>query len=161
MDIEKAYRLGRAKMDEHGLQTWDLMFDSARSRFGCCFHHKKLITLSKCLTELNVEAHVLDTILHEIAHALVKDGHSKKWKQKALEIGCNGKRCYSDEVVQPASNYSATCSRCGFTYYRTRKTKSSTRYYVCTPCYRKDKVKVRLEFTRPVIQAGMTKAIAS
>lgn len=38
---------------------------------------------------------IKNTILHEIAHALVghKEGHNKVWKDKAIEIGCTGDRC--------------------------------------------------------------------
>ena len=93
MDVEKAYRLALAKVAEHGLANWDVMFDGARARFGCCYYHKKLITLSKVLVELNDEAEVLDTILHEIAHGLTPGGHTKAWRKTALAIGCNGKRC--------------------------------------------------------------------
>jgi hypothetical protein len=51
--------------------------DSAVRRFGTCRYSRKLITLSRQLIELNDQARVLDTILHEIAHALAgpKTGH--------------------------------------------------------------------------------------
>ena len=159
MDLEKAYRWARAKLDEHGLQNWDVMFDTARVRFGCCWHGKKLITLSKFLVELNNETEVHDTILHEIAHALVHDGHSQKWKQKALEIGCNGKRCYGGSVKQLPPEYSAVCSECGKVYEQYRKV-SAHRDSLCRPCFYKGK-HVRLHFVKRTLQTGLTKAIAS
>ena len=44
-----------------------------------------------------------DTILHEIAHALVGpgNGHNLKWKKKAKEIGCTGKIYHENEFATP------------------------------------------------------------
>ena len=66
--------------------------------------------------------HVIDTLLHEIAHALVghKHGHDAVWRRKALQIGCNGKRCYSEdsfkeegkELLVKQSKYTLTCPTC-------------------------------------------------
>ena len=41
--------------------------------------------------------HITDTILHEIAHALVgpRHGHNAIWRQKAREIGCTAMRCHN------------------------------------------------------------------
>lgn len=147
MNVDRAYRLAREKLDEHGLQNWGLIFDGAKSRFGCCWHGKQLITLSKALVELNDEINVMDTILHEIAHALVssRHGHDRVWRQKALAIGCNGKRCYGQEVVKPASRYMAKCDSCGFVYTRDRRIPYGYRYY-CTECYRHHGRKSVLDF---------------
>ena len=40
---------------------------------------------------------VKDTLLHEIAHALVgsQHQHNTTWRDKAIEIGCKGNRCVS------------------------------------------------------------------
>jgi predicted SprT family Zn-dependent metalloprotease len=118
MDLDGAYRYAKDKLAEYGLHDWDVMYDDAKSRFGCCKYHKKLITLSRPLTELNNEGHVFDTVLHEIAHALVGPGHghSLVWKQKALDIGCNGQRCFGFDVTVPTSKYVATCG-CGRVYH--------------------------------------------
>ena len=137
MNLERAYRLARAKMDERGLQKWDVMFDRSKTRFGCCWHYKKLITLSEDLVVLNSEEEVLNTILHEMAHALVshRHGHDKVWRQKAIELGCNGKRCYDGSVIQPPTQYQATCDGCGYIYHRHRM--GADRKYFCTLCNRK------------------------
>lgn len=121
-----AYILATDLMREHGLiqQGWKFDFDKAVRRFGCCQHSKKKITLSRKLTELNSEAEVKDTILHEIAHALVgsKHGHDYIWKAMARKIGCSGNRCYQQhEVVVPVMKYSATCPVCGNVSQRTKQ----------------------------------------
>ena len=43
------------------------------------------------------DAEIEDTLLHEIAHALVgrRHHHDAVWRAKAREIGCTGQRCHS------------------------------------------------------------------
>jgi predicted SprT family Zn-dependent metalloprotease len=129
MDLNKAEKLAEDLMQEHGLYAnpylqWCFEFDNAKRRFGCCQYLRRVISLSKVLTELNSEAEVRDTILHEIAHALVGNshGHDWVWKQKALEIGCNGNRCYSSkEVKTPESKYIAICHNCNHVHKKHKK----------------------------------------
>jgi predicted SprT family Zn-dependent metalloprotease len=72
------------------------------------------ITLSRRFTLLNSEPEVRNTILHEIAHALVgpNHGHGKVWKAKAKELGCNGFRCCDRSVVAPSTKWIAECPAC-------------------------------------------------
>lgn len=114
-------------MEQHGLpqQGWRFSFDRSVRRFGCCHHAQKLLTLSLKLVRLNDEAKVRDTMLHEIAHALVGagHGHNSTWRRQAIAIGCNGQRCYSyaDTATVPRK-WKGTCSHCGRTIERhTRK----------------------------------------
>lgn len=104
-------------LQEHGLakEGWRIKYDDSIRRFGQCQYKGKVISLSWKLCELNEVEQVKDTILHEIAHALVGsgNGHNWKWKSKAIEIGCNGKRCYGNEVIIPKAKYRAICPSCG------------------------------------------------
>ena len=77
---------------EHGLaqQGWRFKFDRARLRAGQCRYRSKTITLSKHYVALNVTTRpeeVLDTILHEIAHALAggRHGHDVRSDRSATE----------------------------------------------------------------------------
>ena len=123
-------------MKQHGLHQWTFKFDNARSRFGCCKHSTKTISLSRILTELNDEENVKDTILHEIAHALAgrKAGHSYRWKMVAENIGCSPSRTYdSEEVVTPRSKYTGICPNCDRKTQRDRRRKN----LACGECCRK------------------------
>lgn len=137
MELSVAQELAINLMEKHGLidKGWQFEFDNARRRFGVCRFRNKRIGLSKNLVNLNDEAKVKDTILHEIAHALVgsKHGHDWVWRRKAIEIGCNGERCYnSKEVNMPQSKYIAECNGCGYTHKKHRTPKKSSSCGKCS-----------------------------
>ena len=130
MIIKEAEQLARDLMNKHQLFWWRLEFDYAVKRFGYCTKGKKLISLSKPLTELNSKEKVEQIILHEIAHALTTKGksHGKEWKRIAKSIGYGGKRCYDETVITPLSKYTATCPN-GHTHQAMRRAKVS-----CSKC---------------------------
>lgn len=132
MDIFKANKIGLELMEKHGLTAlgWKFQMDNAKRRFGVCKHRSKVVSLSLPLTQLNSEEQVTDTIIHEIAHALVgpKQGHGPVWKAKAIEIGCKPERCYGEDVLQPKGKYTADCPDCGYTFVRIKKVKRGRKY---------------------------------
>lgn len=112
MDTLNAAFMARSLMVEHGLSGWTFKWDGAKRRAGQCNYTKRTISLSRPLTALHDESKVRDTVLHEIAHALVGagNGHNGVWRRKAIEIGSDGKRCFaSDPSEQPAPNWIAKC----------------------------------------------------
>jgi len=124
MNLQSAQILALQLFEKHSLLGWKFKFDRAHMRFGCCNFGTKTISISKVLTELNSPAKVRDTILHEIAHALVgkRNAHNLRWKTKAREIGCRAERCYSREEVQiPRGKYTASCLNCGKNFQVLRK----------------------------------------
>lgn len=136
MELLKAYQLGVTLMEKYNLDKmdWSFEFDNAKRRFGCCNYRKKKITLSAPLTELRDESFVKNTILHEIAHALVggRHGHDNVWRAKAIEIGCNGNRCSSD--VEINGKWIGTCPN-GHTKHRHRKPSGSISCGTCSNVY--------------------------
>jgi predicted SprT family Zn-dependent metalloprotease len=125
MNIDDARELARTLMKLHRVpRGWTFVFDRSKVRFGKCDYRRKQISLSRHLLELNGEAEVRDTILHEIAHALAPRGagHGPAWQAVALSIGCNGQRCYGREVARPAPKYTGTCPVCRRVIYRHRRT---------------------------------------
>lgn len=107
MILEKAEQLMYEKMELHGLGDWGFQWNNAKTIYGQCNDTKRTLYLSRILTAIVDELHVLDTILHEIAHALVgcEHGHDAIWKAKATEIGCDGnrtcKKAISDNELPP------------------------------------------------------------
>lgn len=118
-------------MADHGLidTGWKFKFDSAKRRFGCCNYTRKTISLSLPLNLIRTEEMIMNTMLHEIAHALVgyNAGHGPVWKAKAMAIGCNGDRCSSD--VSLPKKWVGTCPN-GHTMARHRKSKGGA----CAKC---------------------------
>jgi ribulose-5-phosphate 4-epimerase/fuculose-1-phosphate aldolase len=92
-----ALELATALMAEHGLCGWRIKLDHARRRAGLCDFSAKVISLSRHYVRHAEPDHIRDTILHEIAHALVgpRHGHDAVWRRKAREIGCTATRCHN------------------------------------------------------------------
>jgi len=136
MDIRQVKQMAVDLMNKHGLLTqgWCFKFDNAKVRFGSCNYTDKEITLSRPLCVLNSEEQILDTILHEIAHALCPgQNHNKVWQRKAIEIGCSGTRCYSSSnVIQPKLKYSAVCNGCKSEYSKSRVARRSCSCRKCS-----------------------------
>ena len=76
-------------MKKFCLNDWTIRFDHAQRRAGACYFDKKVLSFStKFLRNANNDD-IIDTVLHEIAHAIVGpgQGHNLIWKKKAIEIG--------------------------------------------------------------------------
>lgn len=125
MKLTEARALARRLMKQHKLSpAWSFRFDRSKVRFGRCNYTKQEISLSSHLVELNGEAEVRDTLLHEIAHALAPRGagHGPDWRAVAISIGCNGQRCYGKEIARPKPKNKGTCPTCGRVIFRHRRT---------------------------------------
>lgn len=126
MEISQATTLANELMNNHNLTHWKLEWIVSRRMLGRCIHYRKVIQLSYTLVKIVSDDKVKDTILHEIAHALTPgEGHNKKWRAKALEIGCDGKRCYSlTDEIKAIMNYEYQCIKCGYIFSRFRRIKN-------------------------------------
>lgn len=102
MNLSDCYEKTLKLFEVHGIPDWILKFGRAKRQFGYAHYSKKEIRLSRHLVSLNTWKVVEQTVLHEIAHALVGrgHGHDKVWKQKAIELGDDGQRCYSTKDVR-------------------------------------------------------------
>ena len=95
MEIEQARQLAQQLLREHGLTDWRVVFDRAKTRAGVCRFRERTVGLSWPLTQLHSAAEVRDTILHEIAHALVGPTHKHDavWRATAARLGCSARAC--------------------------------------------------------------------
>lgn len=105
MDTRIAEAFALQQMVKWGLGDWSFVWDNATVRFGSCRHHAKTITISRKMAELNSTAEVVETILHEIAHAIEWEhwktaGHGERWRAIAAKVGCKQGRCYGSDVVK-------------------------------------------------------------
>lgn len=125
MKLRDARALAKELMSLHGLTGWSFTFDRAVKRLGLTLYREKTISLSRQLTALNDDKQVRNTLLHEIAHALVGTsfGHGDVWRSKALSIGCNGQRC-TNSIVRVSPKYKVTCEMCSASWSYHRKPRS-------------------------------------
>lgn len=88
------------------------------------------------LTKQRTEKEVTNTILHEIAHAIVgaKHGHDRVWRAKALEIGCDGQRCSDGSNIKMDYKYLGTCPN-GHEHKRLRKARGNQSCGSCSNSY--------------------------
>ena len=128
--LGKAIDLATELMNAHGLVGWRIKLDHARRRAGQCDYSNKTISLSRLYVRHADIDHIRDTILHEIAHALVgpRHGHDSVWRQKAREIGCTATRCHSLSFAR--ARWVMICPNGCFSVERHRK-KSGL---VCASC---------------------------
>lgn len=150
MDLQRAEQLAIELMEKHGLRPkglntglygyWSFDWHRKKMSSGTCSYTRNTIFLSKPITELSKEEDVLDTILHEIAHALTPHhGHDAVWKKKAKEIGCKAERCFGEDsktsqynAVIKLSKYIGECPG-GHTHYRNKMTKGRKSCSLCSP----------------------------
>lgn len=102
-ELETVRQMAISLLAEHGLADWCFDFDHATRRAGCCDYRRKRISLAQQFARQASEAEIADTLLHEIAHALVgkKHNHDAVWRAKALELGCSGERCHNLRFCPP------------------------------------------------------------
>ena len=137
MKTERAKRITKKLIKFYNLD-YSFKFNNCKKIIGKCNYTKKEIYLSKKLVLLNKEKFIMNTILHEIAHAIVGRGnhHNNIWKNKFIQIGGNGKRCYLDDVILPKSDKYLECSNCKKIVYIYRK-KTNINNVACSVCCKK------------------------
>jgi predicted SprT family Zn-dependent metalloprotease len=99
----------------------------------CRFDHRR-IQLSLHFVLLNDDEAIRDTLLHEIAHALVGPGHGHDtvWKRKCREIGAKPERL-GYEAHMPDGRWQARCGGCGMVHHRHRRPKHMVGWW-CRYC---------------------------
>ena len=134
MELAEAAAMARRLLDQHGLHEWRVVFDRAKRRAGICREDRREIGLSAPLTRLHSEAEVRDTVLHEVAHALVgaQHGHDAVWRATARRIGCSGERCLSPDAPTIEGDWVGTC-RAGHRVTRHRRPERPAACRRCSP----------------------------
>ncbi len=129
--------LARRLLASYGLTDWTFVFNRRKREMGLCVYDSRTIALSVHFVALNDELAVQDTLLHEIAHALVGPGHGHDaiWKQKCLEVGAKPERL-GEDANMPIGVWQARCQNCGTLHHRHRRPKHMIGWW-CRHCGRK------------------------
>jgi predicted SprT family Zn-dependent metalloprotease len=136
VDLRDAYAMAEYLLEVHGLDDWEVVYDNAKLRAGICRFSDQVLGLSAPLTAVHSEDDVRDTILHEIAHALVgpRHGHDATWRATAQAIGCSGERCVSADTPRVPAAWLGTCSS-GHTLERHRRPERVLTCGLCSPTF--------------------------
>jgi predicted SprT family Zn-dependent metalloprotease len=131
MDLEQLHAVARRELTRHGLHDWRFGLAKTKRRLGACKYPTKQIEISEYYARHSPAETVLDTLLHEIAHAIAGPGagHGPAWKAIARRLGATPRSCESSNtaVVEPG-DWQATCPSCEQTVHYYRRPKSLRGY---------------------------------
>lgn len=117
MKIEKAIELCKKELELNGLGEWLVITNNSKKVAGSCSYPDKYsyypnrgtIELSRMVIPIMKDEGVIDTIRHEIAHALVGPGHKHDdvWEIVCISIGGSSNRHWGndDMAVDPETTY--------------------------------------------------------
>ncbi len=131
MDLKELADIAGREMTKHGLQGWTFALADAKRQLGVCKYRTKRIEIAEYYARNSPPEAVLDTLLHEIAHAIAGPaaGHGPAWKAVAFRLGATPRACDTSHatVVMPG-DWQATCPTCLNTYHRYKRPASLTGY---------------------------------
>lgn len=114
-------KFAELKAEYDVLAGWRLFINPRlRAIMGKCSYHTKTVHIAKWILGAVDEAEIMDTLLHEVAHAIVghEAGHGPKWKAQARKIGGRGNRLGKapTKAIPSRANgfkYGILCPNCG------------------------------------------------
>jgi len=92
MDRNTAFKILRNELNIHGLNNWSIRLSTNPNDnfLGICMYNDKCIILNAHHIDIHPDVEVINTIKHEVAHALCpRQRHNEVWSNKAREIGCD------------------------------------------------------------------------
>ena len=148
MDLGEARKVAVEMLCDSGLTSkgWTFYFDNATGRAGQTNFYEKSITLTCLGTKIASEDDVRQTMLHEIAHALVGCGHAHDsvWLETARSIGYRQDRTMSldteaqrayTQAIADASKWEGRCAISRKVLTRAQRLGKRKRRLICK-CHR-------------------------
>lgn len=110
------YRATEELLAAHNLEGWRVSFEDVVSRAGQCHYVTKTISYSMLFMLYSTPEARLNTIRHEVAHAITgrNNGHNKLWKQRFRSLGGNGavSSPFPENFAIDAFLWVGTCPTC-------------------------------------------------
>lgn len=127
-------QLARDLVYQHLGQAWSVTTNNSMTTLGICRHNSKSIGLSTHLLDNNGWEVVKQTVVHEIAHALVgyHAHHNSIWRAKCIALGGDGKTCSEASDARMPYPWLAECFFCSKA--TPLLSKPRTRVLVCRQC---------------------------
>ncbi|GAA3594465.1 SprT-like domain-containing protein [Agrococcus terreus] len=131
-ELDRVERWAEALIRLHLDDTWSFGFDRAVKRAGLTDFTARRITVSKHLAARWDDDEVHQTLLHEVAHAMVGpgEGHGRRWLRTARELGYVGGRTHQGEIAAERAGWVGRCPG-GHEHVRFRAPRGR---YACRPC---------------------------
>lgn len=137
--------VGRALLDKHGLHDWRISVENLRNVMytlehadgflGQCDLENKVIRI-----DFGVGRRFRQTLLHEIAHALVgKPGHGPEWIRVASDVGCTFNHLFPyvcKSLPLPRAALACLCSQTNHQHANWRYSNASIEKEVAATCRR-------------------------
>lgn len=117
--------LAAAMLSEHGLteRGWSFAWNRRASALGVCKYKTRTVELSRPFFDANDDDTALDTLAHEVAHALAGPaaGHGSEWRRWAVKLGATP-QATTRAAVRPSETivWTGTCPVCSHTWSRSR-----------------------------------------
>ncbi|MFM6982001.1 MAG: SprT-like domain-containing protein [Microbacteriaceae bacterium] len=111
-ELDEVRALAHRLMDRHlDVTVWSFGFDTAKLRGGACNFTQRRITLSRYLAARWDMYDIEQTLLHEIAHAMLDPGHnhSREWLALARSIGYVGGTTHRAETATEFARWRGVC----------------------------------------------------
>ena len=131
MDLRELEAIASREMAKHGLLGWTFAFADTKRRLGVCKYRSKRIEIAEYYALNSPQESVLDTLLHEIAHAIAGPAarHGPAWKAVAVRLGATPRACdNSDTITMQPGDWQATCSACKKIIHRYKRPKCLSGY---------------------------------
>ena len=136
MELTLARRTAEELIALH-VPNYRFTWANGKTILGHCDFNNRQIALSRTLTVANDESQVIDTIRHEIAHAIAGPGagHGREWKEQARRLGAVPRaRAVGAVTVRDTAPWVGTCLVCGkesaVRFFRKPRNRRS-----CLSCY--------------------------
>jgi hypothetical protein len=121
MDLKELEAIASREMTKHELHGWTFGLSHGKRQLGVCKYLQKRIEVAEYYALNTPQEAVLDTLMHEIAHAIAgpSAGHGPAWKAVAVRLGATPRACdNSDKTAMKPGDWQATCPACKKTVQR-------------------------------------------
>ena len=119
------------ELRKHGLHCWTFGLADTGRRLGVCKYRTRRIEIAEFYARNSPPETVLDTLRHEIAHAIAGPAakHGPAWKAVAARLGATPRACETSHraVVKPG-DWQARCPACEKTAHLYRRPQSLSGY---------------------------------
>jgi predicted SprT family Zn-dependent metalloprotease len=136
MHLSEFRKITRAKLDAYRLTDWVFEYNNNKRRLGVCKFRHKRIEMQAYYVLHNSDSEIMDTLMHEIAHALVGPGynHGPVWQAKAIEVGAIPTACNDNPDLElQEGNWITVCPNCKKEHHKHRRPKRLTGWH-CVSC---------------------------